>query len=203
MTPAAAGRAANALHAALAAVRRGEVIGVATDTVYGLACDPADGVAVERVFVIKRRPAGMELPLLAADAADLDDLVRWNAVAERLADELWPGPLSLILPIGERRLAVPREGDTISVRVPDHDLLRDLLRESGPLASTSANRHGAPAVKGAVALRREFGTEVGAVLSGGRPSGVASTIIDCSVTPPRVLRDGPIDSHRLREFVQG
>jgi L-threonylcarbamoyladenylate synthase len=193
----------DALHAALAAVRRGEVIAVATDTVFGLACDPANPRAVDRVFAIKRRPAGLELTLLAGDAADLDDLVRWNAVAERLAEGLWPGPLSLVLPVGDRRLAVPRRGDTVSVRVPDHDRLRDLLRESGPLASTSANRHGAPPITGAVALRREFGAEIAAVLSGGRPSGVASTIIDCSVTPPRVLRDGPIDSHRLRGFVQG
>ena len=145
----------------------------------------------------------MELTLLAGDAADLDDLVRWNAVAEHLAEALWPGPLSLVLPVGERRLAVPRRGATLSVRVPDHDPLRELLRESGPLASTSANRHGRPPVTGVAALRREFGAEVGAVLAGGRPRGVASTIIDCSVTPPRVLRDGPIDSHRLRDFVEG
>ncbi len=60
-----------------------------------------------------------------------------------------------------------------------------------------------PPLTSAAALRREFGAEIGAVLAGGRPRGIASTIIDCSVTPPRVLRDGPIDSHRLREFVQG
>ncbi|MBJ7596103.1 MAG: threonylcarbamoyl-AMP synthase [Candidatus Dormibacteraeota bacterium] len=195
--------ASNALHAALAAVRGGAVIAVATDTVYGLACDPANAAAVDRVYVIKGRPAGMELSLLAGDAADLDDLVRWTAIAEHLAEAFWPGPLSLVLPIGVRGLAVPRRGGTVSVRVPDHDRLRDLLRESGPLASTSANRHRAPPLTQAAAVRREFGAEIGAVLAGGRPRGSASTIIDCSVTPPRVLRDGPIDSHRLREFVQG
>ena len=194
---------AGALESALAALKRGDVIAVATDTVYGLACDPADGAAVERVFAIKRRPAGLELILLAGGAGDLDGLVAWNPAARRLASAFWPGPLSLVLPVGEHRLAVPRHGDTISVRVPDHVLLRELLSRSGPLASTSANRHGDPPATSLESLRREFGAEIGAVLAGGRPRGIASTIIDCSVTPPRVLRDGPIDSRRLREFVQG
>ena len=194
---------AGSVDAALSALRRGEVIAVVTDTVYGLACDPADPAAVDRVFALKRRPADLELTLLAGDEGDLDELVRWTPVARRLAGAFWPGPLSLVLPVGERRLAVPRHGDTLSVRVPDHDVLRALLRRSGALASTSANRHGEGPLGDAAALRREFGSEIGAVLSGGRPGGSASTIIDCSVTPPRVLRDGPIDSHRLREFVQG
>jgi L-threonylcarbamoyladenylate synthase len=129
--------------------------------------------------------------------------VAWNPVARRLATAFWPGPLSLVLPVGERRLAVPRAGATLSVRVPDHALLRELLGRSGPLASTSANRHGAPPASSVTTLRREFGAEIGAVLAGGRPRGIASTIIDCSGSSPRVLRDGPIDSHRLRELVQG
>ena len=98
---------------------------------------------------------------------------------------------------------MPRHGKTLSVRVPDHAPLRDLLARSGPLASTSANRHGEPPASSVAALRREFGTEIGAIVAGGRPRGIASTIIDCSGSSPRVLRDGPIDSHRLREFVQG
>jgi L-threonylcarbamoyladenylate synthase len=187
----------------MSAVRRGEVIGIATDTVYGLACDPDDAGAVERVYAIKRRPADLELILLAADPRDLEGLLTWNPVARRLAAAFWPGPMSLVLRAGERRLAVPRRGTTLSARVPDHALLRELLSQTGPLASTSANRHGAPPVTSVDALRREFGAEVGAVLAGGRPRGIASTIIDCSGSSPRILRDGPIDSHRLREFVQG
>ncbi len=196
-------RAAGALNSALSALRRGEVIAVATDTVYGLACDPTDAKAVDRVYEIKQRPAGLELTVLAGDRGDLEALLRWNATARRLAGAFWPGPLSLVLPVGDQRLAVPRQGSTLSVRVPDHALLRELLRRSGPLASTSANRHGAAPATTAQGLRREFGAEIGAVLAAGRPRGIASTIIDCSVTPPRVLRDGPIDSRRLREFVHG
>lgn len=189
--------------AAVAALARGEVVAVATDTVYGLVCDPANGEAVDRIFALKRRPAALELTLLAATAADLEDLVCWTEVARGLGAAFWPGPLSVVLPAGVRRLAVPRRGTTLSVRVPDHAPLLELLRRSGPLASTSANRHGAPAAVSGAAVRRAFGTEVTVVVAGGRPRGVASTIIDCSVTPPRILRDGPIDSRRLRGFLHG
>ncbi len=203
MTPARSRDPGAALNATLSALRRGEVIGIATDTVYGLACDPADSAAVDRVYAIKRRPAVLELILMAGATHDLDGLVHWTPAARRLASAFWPGPLSLVLPVGGRRLAIPRRGATLSVRVPDHGTLRELLGRSGPLATTSANRHGEAPVTSVAALRREFGTEVGAVLTGGRPRGIASTIIDCSGSSPRLLRDGPIDSHRLAEFMQG
>jgi len=189
--------------AAVAALRRGEVVAVATDTVYGLVCDPGQPDAVDRIYALKRRPADLELTLLAATIDDLQGLVRWNAAAERLATAFWPGPLSMVLPLGDHRLAVPRHGSTLSVRVPDHRRLLELLERTGPLASTSANRHGASAAVSAAAVRRAFGAGVATLAGGGRPGGMASTIIDCSVTPPRILRDGPIDSRRLRDFMQG
>lgn len=185
------------------ALRRGEVIAVATDTVYGLVCDPGNAAAVQEVYALKDRPAELELTLLAATRLQLDGLVEWSAAAERLAAAFWPGPLSLVMGVGPRRLAVPRRGATLSVRVPAHDVVRGLLERTGPLASTSANRHGRPAVTSAPDAVAEFGDSLGLVLDGGRPGGVASTIIDCSVTPPRVLREGPIDSRSLSEFVQG
>jgi tRNA threonylcarbamoyl adenosine modification protein (Sua5/YciO/YrdC/YwlC family) len=188
---------------ALESLRAGAVIAAATDTVYGLLCDPADAAAVDRVYALKHRPEDLELTLLAATAADLHGLVRWTPVAERLAGQFWPGPLSVVLGVGKRRVAVPRNGLTLSVRVPDHGELLALLRRSGPLASTSANRHGAPAATTAAAVRDQFGDDVSVLLEGGHPGGMASTIIDCSVTPPRVLRDGPIDGRRLERFVQG
>ena len=203
MTAPAPRGSADAIDAAAQAVARGEVIAVATDTVYGLACDPANAAAVERVYAIKRRPASLELTLLAADAGDLDGLVRWNGSARRLAAAFWPGALSLVLPVGPRRTAVPRHGQTISARVPDHARLRTLLARTGPLASTSANRHGAAPLRSVAALRREFGTEIGAVLAEAAPPWHCLHYHRLQREPPRVLREGPIDSHRLREFVQG
>ena len=186
-----------AIDRAVAALARGEVVAVATDTVYGLACDPADVAAVERVYELKDRPANLELSLLAARAEDFDDLVAWTGAGRALAARFWPGALSLVLPVGVRRLAVPRAGGTVSVRVPDAPWLQALLRRTGPLASTSANHHGEAAATSAAAVRLAFGDQVAVLVEAGRPGGTASSIIDCSVTPPRVLRRGPIDSRTL------
>ncbi|MHB8717306.1 MAG: L-threonylcarbamoyladenylate synthase [Candidatus Dormibacteria bacterium] len=188
---------------AVAALARGEVIAVATDTVWGLVCRPDDPAAVARVYELKQRPAALELTLLAARPDDLAGLVRLTPAAERLAAHLWPGPLSLVVPVGERRLAVPRQGGTLSVRVPGDPQLRALLERTGPLASTSANRHGEPPATAAGHVEASFGSSVALLEGGVAPGGTASTIIDCSVDPPRVLRPGPIDSRVLQALLQG
>ena len=185
------------LEPAVAAIRAGGVVAIPTDTVYGLACNPADPAAVERVYLLKRRPAGLELTLLAAAVDDLGDAVRFDAVARRLAAAFWPGALSLVLPVGDRRFAIPRVGATLSMRVPDHPLLLELLAMTGPLATTSANRHGEPAATMAAALDAGLRGALAAVLDGGPAGGRASTIIDCTCTPPRVLRHGPISEQEL------
>ena len=130
---------------AVRAIRRGGVIGIPTDTVYGLACDPANTAAVSRIYAIKRRPDGLELTLLAASIADIEDDIELNPVARRIAETYWPGPLSIISPLRNRRWAIPRDGSTLMVRIPDHPITLALLRRTGPLATTSANRHGEPA----------------------------------------------------------
>ena len=120
----------------------------------------------------------------------------------------WPPPsgpaqLSLVCPLGGRRLAIPRLGTTLMVRVPDHALLRDLLVETGPVASTSANRHGRPAAATAVAVGAEVGGAVAGIVDGGPSGGMPSTIIDVSSRPSRILRKGPITSIALRPYVRG
>ena len=189
------------LEEAVAAVRAGEVVAVPTDTVYGLAGDPANPAAVERIYAIKGRPPHLELNLLAADISQLDTLVAMDGVARSLAAAFWPGPLSLVCPVGSRRLAVPRQGTTLMVRVPDHALLRRLLAQTGPVASTSANRHGLPAAATAAQAEADLGGDVAGTLEGGPSSGMASTIIDLSSRPPRVLREGPITLIALRPYV--
>ncbi len=186
---------------AAAAIRAGEVVVIPTDTVYGLAADPASAAAVERVYAIKGRPPQLELNLLAAEIADLDGLVEMDSVARSLVAAFWPGPLSLVCPVGTHRLAIPRTGTTLMVRVPGHDLLRRLLAETGPVASTSANRHGSPPAASASAAEAELRSGVAGVLDGGPSGGMASTIIDLSSRPPRVLREGLIRSIALRPYV--
>ena len=185
------------LDSVVAAIAAGEVVVIPTDTVYGLACDPTNAAAVERIYAIKERPAGLELTLLGASRADVEEAVDLDETARRIADRFWPGPLSIVAPVGRRRLAIPRSGTTLSTRVPGHRLLLELLSRTGPLATTSANRHGAPAATDASSARAALGEAVAIVLEGGPAGGLASTIIDCSRTPPEVLREGPIPTADL------
>lgn len=189
------------VEAAVAAIRAGEVVVIPTDTVYGLAGDPSNPEAVERIYAIKGRPSQLELSLLAADISQLDGLVEMDGVARSLAAAFWPGPLSLVCPVGPRRLGIPRSGTTLMVRVPGHALLRSLLVETGPVASTSANRHGMPPAATAGVAESDLGGDVAGAIDGGPSTGMASTIIDLSSRPPRVLREGPIPPIALRPYV--
>ena len=188
---------------AVAAIRAGLVVVIPTDTVYGLAGDPSNPAAIERIYAIKGRPPHLELNLLADAISQLEGLVEMDAVARSLAGAFWPGPLSLVCPVGPRRLAIPRTGATLMVRVPGHPLLKRLLAETGPVASTSANRHGLPAASTAPEAEAALGTEIAGILDGGPSTGMASTIIDLSLRPPRVLREGQIASIALRSYVGG
>ena len=186
-------------------IRSGGVVAIPTDTVYGLACHPDSAAAAERIFTVKRRPPGLELSLLAATAEDAARFADLDAqpAARRLATHHWPGPLSLIVSTrAARHPAIPRHGDTIMVRVPAHDLLRALLASTGPLATTSANRHGEPPATTAADVDATLGRELDAVLDGGPASGQPSTIIDCSLTPPRVLRAGPLSDAEVVPLIQ-
>jgi L-threonylcarbamoyladenylate synthase len=186
------------------ALDAGGVVGVPTDTVYGVACRPDDAAALARVYAVKRRPEGMEIGLLAASAAQLEPLVEMPPVARRLAAAFWPGGLSLVLrAVPGSGLAVPRAGTTLMVRVPGHPRLRELLERTGPLAVTSANRHGEPACTTAAEVSERLAGELDAVLDGGRGDGMGSTIIDCTEDPPRVLRPGPVSFDQLRPHLGG
>lgn len=180
---------------AAAAVRRGELVVLPTDTVYGLGADAFSPAAVGMLLGAKGRGREVPPPVLIADAATLDAI--GTAVptwARDLADRHWPGPLTLVVrqqpslqwDLGETK-------GTVAVRVPDHDLARDLLRQTGPLAVSSANTHGAPAATNVEAAREMLGDVVSVYLDGGEaPGGVASTIIDCTGEHPRILRQGPV-----------
>ncbi len=191
------------LDTAVAAIAHGGVIAIPTDTVFGLACDPASAAAVDRIYAIKRRPAGLELTLLGATIADIEEDVELSPAARTLAGAFWPGALSIICELRTRRWAIPRTGTTLSVRVPDHPIALELLRRTGPLATTSANRHGAPAATTAAEVTASLGDEVDGVVDGGHCGGLASTIIDCTSDTPRVLREGPISAAVLRSLLGG
>ncbi|MFZ5662727.1 MAG: L-threonylcarbamoyladenylate synthase [Pseudomonadota bacterium] len=187
---------AAAIEAAVAALRRGEVIGLPTETVYGLAADAENADAVRRVFALKGRPADHPLIVHLQGPEALDGWARaFPAEARRLAEAFWPGPLTLILPRGARASdAVTGGQDTVGLRVPAHPLAQAVLRRfGGGLAAPSANRFGRTSPTTAQHVRDEFGDAVPVVLDGGECDvGIESTIVDCSGDHVRVLRPGMI-----------
>jgi L-threonylcarbamoyladenylate synthase len=183
---------ATALAAAVDALRDGQVVGIPTDTVYGLAVDPWRAGASERVFAVKHRPRGVQLPVLVADEHQAGALCGDIPEAgRRLMARFWPGALTIV--VGRRPGLGLDLGDnqrTVGLRCPDHPVALALCRAVGPLATTSANHHGEPPARHAAAVAALGG--VGVVLDGGRCDGEPSTVVDCSAGDPQLRRAGAI-----------
>ena len=178
-------------------LRAGGVVAVPTDTVWGLVTLPNNAAGVERIYAIKGRPEAMELPLLAPTGYSLTGLVQLPAAAELLAAAHWPGALTLIVRCVAPRtvMVIPQRGETLAVRVPGHPGLQTLMAQTGPLASTSANLHGRPAATSAEEVRAELGDTVDLVVDvpeSGSREGRASTIVDCTDSALRIIRQGDV-----------
>jgi L-threonylcarbamoyladenylate synthase len=188
---------------AVAALRAGEVVVLPTETVYGLAALPGIPGATAKIFALKGRGADVPLAVLCADADQALALADDPSDAVlRAAKELWPGPLTLVL---RRRLDLGYElgepSTTIGVRCPDHHLVRALAAEVGPIAATSANRHGEPTPGTAAEVAALFGDGVAAVIDDGPCTGQPSTVVDATSDDPAdwvVLREGAITLDQLR-----
>ena len=190
---------------AVDALRRGGLVAVPTETVYGLAADATNEAAVNRIFEVKGRPTGHPLIVHLADPADLDVWsTKPSATARRLAALAWPGPLTLIVPrspiVSD---AVTGSRDTVGLRVPSHPMLHELLQRLGTgLAAPSANRFGAVSPTSAEHVLADLGDildpERDLILDGGPSAiGLESTIVDCTVEPPQLLRAGPISGEQI------
>lgn len=196
---------ASTLDDALAALRRGEAIGLPTETVYGLAADAHDPAAVRRIYELKGRPSDHPLIVHVADAVTASRWAGdWPEAAEALADAFWPGPLTLILP---RAANVPDEvtggQDTVGLRVPAHPVAQALLKAfEGGVAAPSANRFGRLSPTTAAHVREEFGDAVPIILDGGECEiGLESTIVDLSNDTPRILRPGKISRPEIEDVI--
>ncbi len=182
-------------------LRAGGVVAVPTETVYGLAADASNADAVRRIYSIKGRPSDHPL-IVHIEAAH--QLGEWTpaipASAAVLAEACWPGPLTLLVARAARVLGVVTGGlPTVGVRVPAHPLTLELLAKfAGGLAAPSANRFGRVSPTTAEHVRADLGDDVDFVLDGGPcPIGVESTIVDCTVDPPQVLRPGGIPTEDI------
>ena len=185
------------------AIRNGRLVVLPTDTVYGVAADAFDPAAVRRLLRAKGRGRDMPPPVLIAAPTTLDALAtRVSPLARTLVEEFWPGPLTLICrqqpsltwDLGDAR-------GTVAVRMPADEVALELIRATGPLAVSSANRSGMPAAVEVVEALEMLGESVAVYLDNGpAPGGEASTILDLTSPTPRVLREGVISVARLQEF---
>ena len=179
---------------AAAFLRAGKLVGYPTETFYGLAGDPLNADAVELIFAAKGRPERMALPLIAADWQAVQSIAReLSGPAERLARAFWPGALTLVLPASP---SLPSRllggGHTVGLRISPHPVALALARAFGSaIVATSANRSGQPAPMTAAEVDLALGEYVSLVLDGGPTrGGQASTVLDLTIDPPRLVRSG-------------
>lgn len=177
----------------------GFVVAFPTDTVYGVGVAGSRPDRLAALFELKDRPLDRRIPMLVA-SLDQATSEGWQADerARALAERFWPGALTLVLP--------GSDGASQAFRAPDHAVALALIRETGPIYATSANVSNQPDTLGADEVLIAFATrrdELAAVVDGGRvPGGQASTVLDVSVTPARILRPGPISPEALSEVVE-
>lgn len=191
---------------AVNALSAGLVVAFPTDTLYGLAVDPRNAHAVERLYAVKGRGFDQPLPLIACDDTQVAQQAgTLTPLARRLAREFWPGPLALVLdahPSLDAR--VHAATGRIAVRVPAHALACALARVAGhPITATSANLAGEPAAASAIELSRPLVGRIDLVLDGGpTPGGLPSTIVDVTGSTPTLIRGGVVPWARVLEFVK-
>jgi L-threonylcarbamoyladenylate synthase len=194
-----------AVEAASLAVQRGDLVVLPTDTVYGIGADAFDPAAVRGLLAAKGRGREMPPPVLVSAVTTLDALAtRVPGYARALVEAFWPGPLTVVChqqtslqwDLGDTR-------GTVAVRMPDHEVAREILERTGPLAVSSANRTGMPAATDADQAEEMLGDSVAVIVDAGEsPGGQASTIIDCTGTAGRVLRRGALSLEQLNVVLE-
>ena len=191
------------LHEAKSALQSEQLVVLPTDTVYGIAADAFEPAAVRRLLRAKGRGRDQPPPVLVAATTTLDALAtNLPGYARDMVAELWPGALTLVCrqqtslawDLGDNR-------ETVAIRMPDNEYALALLKQTGPLAVSSANTHGDPAATDVDAAEEMLGESVEVYLDGGTcDDATPSTIVDVTGPDPRVLREGAISLERLKEF---
>lgn len=196
----------DALEAAVQAVRDGHCVVLPTDTVYGIGCDAFNPDAVAGLLAAKKRDRTMPPPVLVPHLQTVEALAGGIPDdARRLMVAMWPGPLTVILQAQTTlHWDLGETNGTVAVRVPDNDVALDILSRTGPMAVSSANLTGQPAATSVELASESLGTSVSVYLDGGTsPQTPASTIVDFTVDPPKVVRPGAISLSELREVHPG
>ncbi|MEI8288358.1 MAG: L-threonylcarbamoyladenylate synthase [Verrucomicrobiota bacterium] len=190
-----------AVRLAAARLRAGEAVALPTETVYGLAANALDEKAVASIFQIKGRPAHNPIIVHVASREMAQDCVaQWPEAAEKLSKSFWPGPLTLVLPRAEKIPGnVTACGPTVGVRWPSHPFMQAVIRECGfPLAAPSANLSNRISPTNAEHVRTQLEGKISLIVDGGQSQvGIESTVLDLSVSPPRILRPGMIHTESI------
>lgn len=194
---------------ARAALGLGDVIVMPTDTVYGIAANAFDAAAVGKLLAVKGRDRSAPPPVLIANTAALDALAsEVPDIIRELVGKFWPGPLTVILPAQPSlQWDLGETHGTVALRIPANDYALELLRETGPLAVSSANKHGEPAPGNAQDAVAQLGDDVKLFLDAGEVGGEASTIIDATgltspdKLPARIVRAGALSRAQLAEVL--
>lgn len=186
-------------------LRGGGIIGFPTETVYGLAADATNDAALRRVFAVKGRPSNHPLIVHIADVRQLDDLASEVSDSCRmLVDYAWPGPLTVIVRANDSVSRVATGGrDTVAVRLPSHPAAQAIITQLGhPVAAPSANRFGHVSPTSARHVADDLGGDVDLVVDGGECDvGVESTIVDCTLESPEILRPGAIAAEEVQRLL--
>jgi L-threonylcarbamoyladenylate synthase len=189
-TPEGVARAADLL-------RAGEVVAFPTDTVYGVGVDGSQPDRLTALFELKHRPLDRRIPMLVDSLAQIPDAWSVDDRARALVDRFWPGALTVVL---------PGAAGSQAFRAPDHSVALALIGAAGPIFATSANISDQPDTLGADEVLIAFAVDqdgLAAVVDGGPvPGGVASTVVDLTATPARILREGPISRAQLAEVIE-
>ncbi|MGF1572668.1 MAG: L-threonylcarbamoyladenylate synthase [Sumerlaeia bacterium] len=186
-------------------IASGELVAFPTETVYGLGANGLSAEAVEKIYAVKGRPQNNPLIFHVSSIGQARELVSvWPEEAERIAQQFWPGPLTLVLPV-RSSLQSPAlaGGRTIALRMPDHPVARQLLAEACvPIVAPSANRSGTLSPVTAQHVWENFHNSVPLILDGGTCLvGIESTVLDLCYSPPRILRPGFFQPHDLQSVL--
>lgn len=191
---------------AAAALRRGEIVVLPTDTVYGVGADAFNAAAVAALLEAKGRDRSVPPPVLVPEPRTLDGIATSvPPYARDLVEEFWPGPLTLVLQAQTSLLwDLGETNGTVAVRMPDDEVALALLRETGPMAVSSANKHGGPPAMSAREAQDQLGDEVAVYLQAAAArGGVPSTIVDCTGEHPVILRHGAIPDEDVLQVAGG
>jgi len=189
-----------ALPHAVDILQNGGLVAFPTDTVYGLAALPSKDEFIESLYTVKGRESSRAIAILISSPELLSDVsISPNDTARKLANQFWPGPLTLIVQRHHNLPAVLSPNPTIGVRVPDHELALQLLNLTGPLGVTSANISGQENTTNAQEVLQQLDGRIHLLIDGGNsPGSVPSTVVDCTTLEPIILRSGPIELEEIQ-----